>query len=175
MLNTKLLFHTGARAVSTFFRAGPPVLSCTVGDDDNGGTLNCGPTVEESCDHSMDLGVVCGSVVRATLLPVTIETAVTTSKTNVDLQPTQFPPTSTVTCPPCDFDHCNMTCVNDTNSSPPSSESGNSQQDQLTDSSHIALFIVIAVLCILLLLGGIGWACTYIVLKRRLTASTSKR
>ena len=177
--------------MSTFPTTGPPIHSCFITDR---GTLSC--AVTETCDHSMDLGVMCGSLVATTPeAPTTTSTApsansskvsTTISPRNIDLRSTQFPPRPTcptVTCPTCDFDtdcptriqarscdHCYMLGINDN-----SSAVENPQQIRFTDLSHTVLFIIIGVLCILLLIMIIGWICTYAILKKRLMTSTSNR
>ena len=47
---------TDATAVNWLGPGFVPIRSCTV---QNGGDLNCFPLTDGSCDHSMDLGVVC--------------------------------------------------------------------------------------------------------------------
>ena len=48
-------FYTAAIAVNTFQPGFVPISSCVVQD----GLLNCSQITDASCDHSMDLGVVC--------------------------------------------------------------------------------------------------------------------
>ena len=47
---------SGTISVSSFGPGFVPISSCTVQD---GGSLNCSQITDASCDHSMDLGVVC--------------------------------------------------------------------------------------------------------------------
>ena len=47
---------SGAISVSRFGPGFVPISSCTAQD---GGSLNCSLITDASCDHSMDLGVVC--------------------------------------------------------------------------------------------------------------------
>ena len=47
---------SGALSISSFDPGFVPISSCTVQD---GGRLNCSKITDASCDHSMDLGVVC--------------------------------------------------------------------------------------------------------------------
>ena len=53
MLST---LFSGALSTSSFGPGFVPISSCTVQD---GGSLNCSQITDASCDHSMDLGVVC--------------------------------------------------------------------------------------------------------------------
>ena len=51
------VFLLGATSVSGTFDPGfTPISNCTVQDEP---TLNCSQITDGSCDHSMDLGVVC--------------------------------------------------------------------------------------------------------------------
>ena len=50
-----LINFSGAKSGSTFFNTGPHINTCTV----QRSSINCTHTNEQSCNHFMDLGVMC--------------------------------------------------------------------------------------------------------------------
>ena len=85
---------SGALSISSFGPGFVPISSCTVQDEDS---LSCSQITDTSCDHSMDLGVVCdepSATATTNLPPVSTDPPLVNANSQEVMQTGSSPTTS---------------------------------------------------------------------------------
>ena len=137
-------------SVSSFGPGFVPISNCVI---EAGGSLSCTQITDASCDHSMDLGVVCNLIQHQS----TTTNLIPNQSTTPNLQTS----TSIATQPPSTSALMANSEAIQTTSSPISIP-------EASDSA-IVLGTVIGVLVAVIVAMAIGWLCTCVILKRQST------
>ena len=95
IMYSNLFVYTEARVVTTFPSGFVPISRCTV----QNGQLSCTQITDASCDHSMDLGVVCSTYEQ--LYNELLAKQTSTEAPSPTCPPCEATTCSTVTCPEC--------------------------------------------------------------------------